>query len=100
MDSQILSKYRNGWTAGKPSCSFTFGEDGLEGKLKKESGNGWQATISGSSEVSSESMSQLASTQFEFICFATSICMSTHMLALSLIHAHLVASLVYTVETY
>ena len=59
-DSQILSKYRNGWTAGKPSCSFTFGEDGLKGKLKKECGNGWQATISGSSEVSSESVSQLA----------------------------------------
>ena len=53
-DSQILSKYRNGWTAGKPSCSFTLGEDGLKGKLKKESGNGWQAVIDGSSKVSSQ----------------------------------------------
>ena len=51
-DSQILSQYRHGWTVGKPSCSFTFREDRLKGKLKKESGNGWQATISGgSSEV-------------------------------------------------
>ena len=36
-----------------PSCSFSIGEDGkLKGKLKKESGNGWQAGINGSPEVS------------------------------------------------
>ena len=37
-----------------PSCSFAFGEDGkVKGKLKKESGNGWEAGINGSSEVRS-----------------------------------------------
>ena len=36
-----------------PSCSFSIGENGkLKGKLKKESGNGWQAGINGSPEVS------------------------------------------------
>ena len=36
-----------------PSCSFSIAKDGkLKGKLKKESGNGWQAGINGSPEVS------------------------------------------------
>ena len=50
---QILKKYRSGWTVSIPSCSFTFGEDGkLKGTLEKKSGNGWQAGVNGSSEVS------------------------------------------------
>ena len=36
-----------------PSCSFSISEDGkLKGELKKKSGNGWQAGINGSPEVS------------------------------------------------
>ena len=50
---QILKKYRRGWTVSLPSCSFAFGEDGkLKGILEKESGNGWQAGIDGSCDVS------------------------------------------------
>ena len=52
---QILKKYRKGWTVGKQSSSFTLGGDGLKGNLKEESGNGWQAVIDGSSEVSKHS---------------------------------------------
>ena len=50
---QILKKYRRGWTVSLPSSSFAFGEDEkLKGKLEKESGNGWQAGIDGSCDVS------------------------------------------------
>ena len=49
---QILMKYRSDWTVDEPSCSFTFGEEGeLKGKLRQESGNGWQACINMSHEV-------------------------------------------------
>ena len=46
-----------------PSCSFGIGEDGkLKGKLKKENGNGWQAGINGSPEVSSHQYGPLPAT--------------------------------------
>ena len=49
---QILKKYRSDWTVDQPSCSFTFGEEGeLKGKLRQESGIGWQACINMSREV-------------------------------------------------
>ncbi len=50
---QILKKYRSSWKVGEPSCSFTFGEEGeLKGELRQERGNGWQAGIHMSHEVS------------------------------------------------
>ena len=50
---QILKEYRSDWTVDQPSCSFTFGEEEeLKGELQKESGNGWQACINMSHEVS------------------------------------------------
>lgn len=61
MNLQILTKYRSDWTVNKLSCPFTFGEQRLKGELKKDSGNGWQAGITGSNEVSSlQGVPQLA----------------------------------------
>ena len=66
---QILKEYRKGWTVGKPSCTFTFGEEGeLKGKLRQESGIGWQACINMSHEVRHhQAVHQLALENYECI---------------------------------
>ena len=48
---QIFMKYRSGWTVSRLS-SFTFEDENLKGKLRKDSGNGWQGGIIESSKVS------------------------------------------------
>ena len=57
-------KYRNSWTVDKLSSPFTFEEDGLKGKLKKENGNGWQVVINGFSKVSSQQQCKCVSSLY------------------------------------